>query len=299
MDLRHFETFLKIAEHRSFTKAAEDLCLTQPTVSKQIVDLERFFEVKLIDRTKRTVALTKAGEILIGYARDLIGLKKDAVEAIASFKGLKMGSIVIGASTIPGTYILPKVLSMFKKKYDGIGIKLIISDTKNIIEKMEEGVIDIGFVGAKSPTGKIDFKKFVEDTIAVIAPPEFPGTIPLKDLKEYPLIARESGSGTRNNFESSLKKSKHVSPEDLKVVAELTDTEAIKEAVKAGMGLAYISNMAVAADMSSGKLKRVSIEGFPEIRRSFFIIARKGKTALPQVRALTEMIDTWRKHEKM
>lgn len=299
MDLKHFETFLKIAELKSFTKAAEELYLTQPTVSKQIVDLERFFDVKLIDRTKRTVALTKAGEILLQYAKDLINLKKDAVEAIASFKGLKKGSITVGASTIPGIYILPKVLSIFKKQYNGIGIKLIISDTKDIIEKMEEGKIDIGFVGAKSTTVKIDYKKFIDDTIVMIAPPEFPDVIRLKDLKEYPLISRETGSGTRNNFESSLKKTKDMGLEDLTIIAELTDTEAIKEAVKNGMGLAYISNMAITADIAAGKLKHILIEGFPEIKRSFYVIARKGKTVLPQVRALLEIIDTWRKHEKI
>ena len=149
MDLRHFETFLKIAELKSFTKAAEAICLTQPTVSKQIVELERFFDVKLIDRTKRTVALTRAGEILLKYAKDFVNLKKDTIEAIAAFRGVKKGTIIVGASTIPGIYILPKVLSAFKKEYDGIQIKLIISDTKDIIEKMEDGDIDIGFVGAK------------------------------------------------------------------------------------------------------------------------------------------------------
>ena len=295
MDLRHFETFLKIAELQSFTKAAEALCLTQPTVSKQIVDLERFFDVRLIDRTKRTVALTKSGEILLQYARDLINLKKDAIEAIASFKGLKKGTITIGASTIPGIYILPRLLSVFKKKYNGIGIKLIISDTKDIIEKMEEGKIDIGFVGAKNTTLKIDYKKFVDDTIVIIAPPGFPDLILLKDLKDYPLIAREQGSGTRNNFESSLKKTKDVDPAYLTVVAELTDNQAIKEAVKNGMGMSYISKLAIVDELATGKLKRIAIQGFPEIKRSFYVISRKGKTTPPQVKALLEIIDTMEK----
>jgi len=299
MDLRHFETFLKIAELKSFTKAAEALYLTQPTVSKQIVDLERFFDVRLIDRTKRTVALTKSGEILLQYARDLINLKKDAIEAIASFKGIKKGTITVGASTIPGIYILPRILGVFKKKYNGIGIKLIISDTKGITEKMEEGKLDIGFVGAKNTTLKIDYKKFVDDTIVIIAPPEFPDLIRLKDLKDYPLIAREQGSGTRNNFESSLKKTKDVNPADLTVVAELTDNEAIKETVKNGMGMSYISKMAIVDELATGKLKRIAIQGFPEIKRSFYVITRRGKTIPPQVKALLEIIDTWRKHEKM
>lgn len=299
MDLRHFETFLKIAELQSFTKAAEAICLTQPTVSKQIVELERFFDVKLIDRTKRTVALTRAGDILLKYAKDFVNLKKDTIDAIAAFKGLKKGTITVGASTIPGIYILPKVLSNFKKQYDGIQIKLIISDTKDIMEKMEDGNIDIGFVGAKNVARKIDYKKFIDDTIVMIAPPSFPDSVRLEMLKDCPLIARETGSGTRNNFEAALKKTKNMSVANLTVIAELTDTEAIKEAVKNGMGISYISKMAIVDDLATGKLKRLSIQGFPEIKRSFYIISRKGKTIPPQVKALLEIIDAWRKHEKI
>ena len=299
MELRHFETFLKIAELKSFTKAAEELYLTQPTVSKQIVDLERFFDVRLIDRTKRTFMLTKAGEILLRHAKDMLTLKKDTIEAIAAFKGLKKGTIVVGASTIPGIYILPKVLSAFKKQFDGIGIKLIVSDTKDIVGKMEEGEIDIGFVGARNETKKIAYKKLVDDTIVMIAPSGFPDIIELNDLKSYPLVNREPGSGTRNHFEASLKKTKGVDFAGLTVVAELSDTEAIKEAVKNNMGISYISKMAITDEITSGKLKCVSVRGFPEIKRSFYVITRKGKTIPPQAKALLEIIDTWRKYEKM
>ncbi|MBA4390512.1 MAG: LysR family transcriptional regulator [Syntrophus sp. (in: bacteria)] len=299
MDLKHLETFLKIAELRSFTKAAEELYLTQPTVSKQIVDLERFFDVKFIDRTKRTVALTRAGELLLKYAKNFVSLKKETIEEIAAFKGLKRGTITVGASTIPGIYILPRVLSIFKKTYPGIQIRLIISDTKDIIEKMEEGTIDIGFVGAKNGAKKLDYKKLIDDIIVMIAPPEFPDSINLSELKNYPLIAREPGSGTRNTFEASLKKIKHMKTSDLTIIAELTDTEAIKETVKNGMGISYISKMAIVEDLAQGRLKRISIQGFPDIKRPFYIITRKGKTALPQVKALLEIIDKWRKYDKI
>ncbi len=298
MELRHIETFLKIAELGSFTKAADELCITQPTVSKQIVDLERFFDVRLIDRTKRTVSLTKAGEIFLDYAREIMNLKKDTIEAIASFKGLKKGKITIGASTIPGTYILPGVLSAFKRQYNGIRFELIVSDTKDIVEKMEAGTLDIGIVGARSETNKLEFKKFVDDTVVVIAPPDSPGTVTPAQLKDHLLIAREQGSGTRNTFESALGKLKSFRKDDLSVVAELSDNEAIKEAVKNGMGMAYISKMAVAGEIASGKLKQVAIQGLPDIKRSFYIITRKGKAVLPHVKALMEIIDKWRKHEK-
>jgi DNA-binding transcriptional LysR family regulator len=298
MELRHIETFLKIAELKSFTRAADELCITQPTVSKQIVDLERFFDVRLIDRTKRTVTLTKAGEILLQYAIDIISLKNDTIDAIASFRGLKKGKMTLGASTIPGIYIMPRLLSAFKKSYAGISFELVISDTKDIIEKMENGLLDIGIVGAKNETSKIDFKKLIDDTIVFIAPPDFPDTLSLEQLRECPLIVRERGSGTRNTLEASLMKLKDFRTKGLTVVAELSDNEAIKQAVMNGMGMAYVSRIAVAGEVSAGVLKEVRIQGLPDIKRSFFTITRKGKTILPHVKVLMEIIDKWRKHEK-
>ncbi len=235
MDLRHLETFIKIAERKSFTKAAEELYRTQPTVSKQIVDLERYLEVKLIDRTKRNVALTKAGEILLKYAKDFLHLKKEAIDAIAAFKGLKKGSMLVGASNIPGIYMLPQVLNLFRNQYNGIQLKLVISDTKDITHRVEQGECDVGFVGAKDETKKLDYRKFLDDIIIMIAPREYPDSIHVKSLKDYPLIIREEGSGTRNSFELALKKSHVMRATDLKVAAELSDTEAIKEAVKNGI----------------------------------------------------------------
>lgn len=298
MELRHIETFLKIAELKSFTRAADELCITQPTVSKQIVDLERFFDVRLIDRTKRTVTLTRAGEILLQYAIDIISLKKDTIEAIASFRGLKKGKMTLGASTIPGIYIMPRLLSAFKKNYTGINFELVISDTKDIIEKMENGLLDIGMVGARNETSKIDFRKLIDDTIVFIAPPDFPDTLTLAQLVECPLIARERGSGTRNTLEASLMKLKDFRKRKLSIVAELSDNEAIKQAVMNGMGMAYVSRIAIAGEVAAGVLKEVRIQGLPEVKRSFFTITRRGKTILPHVKVLMEIIDKWRKHEK-
>ncbi len=298
MELRLLETFLKIAKLKSFTRAADELCITQPTVSKQIVDLEHFFEVRLIDRTKRTVTLTKAGEILYQYALEMISLKKDTIEAIASFRGLKKGKMTLGASTIPGIYIMPRILSEFKKRYAGINFELMIADTRDIIDKMENGSLDFGIVGARSETSKLEFRKFIDDTVIFIAPPDFPGSITLQQLRETPLIARERGSGTRNTIEKSLAKIRDIDKGRLNIVAELSDNEAIKQAVMSGMGIAYISELAVERLVRDEVIKKVAIDGLPQIKRSFFTITRKGKTILPQVKVLMEIIDKWRKHEK-
>lgn len=298
MELRLLETFLKIAELKSFTRAADELCITQPTASKQIVDLENFFNVKLIDRTKRTVTLTKAGEILHQYALEMVSLKKDTIDAIASFRGLKRGKMTLGASTIPGIYIMPRLLSDFKKRYEGIKFELIIADTKEIVEKMENGFLDFGIVGSRTETGKIDFKKLIDDTIVFIGPPDLPGRITIEQFRQTPLIARERGSATRNTVESALTRIRGLDRDRLNIVAELSGNEAIKQAVMSGMGTAYISSLAVGGLIRDGMVKKITVEGLPEIKRSFFAITRKGKTILPQVKVLIEIIDKWRKHEK-
>lgn len=298
MDLRHLETFVKIAELSSFTKAAEELYITQPTASKQMLDLEAYLGVRLIDRTKRQVTLTRAGEILLKYGRDFMALRKETLDAMEAFKGLKRGIVVIGASTIPGIYILPHMLTMFRETYSGIRIKLIVGDSKDIMDKMEQGSIDVGFTGARDNSKKLEFRKFLDDEIVIVAPPSYPKSLNLADLKKYPFILREQGSGTRNAFQSALKKMGINPVTDFQVVAELSDTEAIKEAVKGGMGLSCVSRMAVQKELTGNQMIIVRVKGMEELRRSFYIVTRKGKSLLPQVKALLEIIDRWKEYEK-
>jgi len=288
---------VRIIELRSFTKAAEELGLTQPTVSKQIVDLEQFFQVRLIDRTKRSLALTRAGEILFKHAKDFLSLKRETIDAMASFRGLKSGSLRLGASSIPGVYILPPILKAFKGRFGGVDLTLVLSDSQNIADRVENGDVDIGFVGSREETKRIAYKQFLEDSIIFIAPLEFPELIDIHDIAKYPLLVREPGSGTRKCFETALLK-RHLKPEDLHVVGELGDTEAIKAAVREGMGISYISNRAVREELSRGLLKVLSVKGFPGVKRSFYIITKKGRSTSPQTEALLRIINEWRHHEQ-
>ena len=297
MNIHHLETFVRIIELKSFTKAADELSLTQPTVSKQMVDLEKFFQVRLIDRTKRSLALTRAGEILFKYAKDFLSLKRETIEAIAAFRGLKSGSLRLGASSIPGVYILPPILKTFKERFGGVELTLVLSDSKDITGRVENGDIDVGFVGSKEETKKIVYKRFLEDNIIFVAPLAFPSSIEIHDITTHPLLIREPGSGTRKCFETALRK-RHLKPEDLRVIGELGDTEAIKAAVREGMGISYISNRAVREELGRGLLKVLPIKGFPGVKRSFYIITKKGKSTSPQTEALFRIVNEWRHHEK-
>jgi len=297
MNIHHLESFVRIVELKSFTKAASELGLTQPTVSKQIVDLEQFFQVRLIDRTKRSLALTRAGEILFKYAKDFISLKRDTVDAMASFRGLKSGSLRLGASSIPGVYILPPILKAFKAQYGGVDLSLVLSDSQDIAGRVENGDVDIGFVGSREETKKIVYRPFLEDSIIFIAPLDFPEVIETRDIAKYPLLVREPGSGTRKCFETALLK-RHLKPEELHVVGELGDTEAIKAAVREGMGISYISNRAVKEELDRGLLKVLSVKGFSGVRRSFYIITKEGRSTSPQTEALLRIVKEWRHHEQ-
>jgi len=293
MNIHHLETFVRIIEAKSFTRAAEELCLTQPTVSKQIVDLEQFFQVRLIDRTKRSLALTRAGEILFNYAKDFVALKREAIDAMAAFRGLKSGSLRLGASSIPGVYILPPILKAFKSRFSGVELTLVLSDSKDITTRVENGDIDVGFVGSREETKRIAYRKFLEDNIIFVAPLDFAEAIDIHDIADYPLLTREPGSGTRKCFETALRK-RHLKLEDLHVVGELGDTEAIKAAVREGMGISYISNRAVREELERGLLKVLPVKGLPGVKRSFYVITKKTRSVSPQAEALFRIISEWR-----
>jgi DNA-binding transcriptional LysR family regulator len=295
MNTQHLETFVKVVQLKSFTKAAEELCLTQPTVSKQIVDLEKAFQVRLIDRTKRSVALTKAGEVLFGYAREFVSLKREAIEALAGFVGLRRGTLRLGASSIPGVYILPPILKEFNGQFPGVELTLSLSDSKDITTKVENGDVDVGFVGSREETTRIAYRTFLEDRIVLIGPADFEPVIRIDSLRDCPLLVREQGSGTRRFLESALSR-KDVRAQELRIVGELGDTEAIKAAVKAGMGVSFVSNRAIREDVDRALLKVIDVKGFPPVRRPFYVITRKGRSLSPQSAALLKIVDEWRQH---
>jgi DNA-binding transcriptional LysR family regulator len=298
MNLKHLETFVKIIDLKSFTKASEELYLTQPTVSKQIVDLERLLKIRLIDRTKRSVELTKAGEILYRYARELLALQKEAIEAVTAHRGLKSGVLRIGASSIPGVYVLPHVLKLYRQQFEGVEISLAISDTTQTIAGVLDSTLDVGFVGAKEDSGKAVYKSFLNDMIVLIAPAAFPEVVSVEELKSFPLVVREPGSGTRRCFETALKK-KDVALVSFKIVAELGDVEAVKEAVKGGMGYSYMSNRAIKEEVTAGQLRILSVDGFPPVKRTFYVVTKKGRSMSPQVEALLKTMEVWRKNDEI
>ncbi|MCS7199330.1 MAG: selenium metabolism-associated LysR family transcriptional regulator [Caldimicrobium sp.] len=279
-DQRKLEVFIKLYETKSFSKTAKSLYISQPTVTTHIKDLETFLGVKLFDRSTRTVLPSKAGKIVYHYGKQILQLLKDMEKELFPYREEKKGVLEIGGSTIPGQYILPKVIKLFKESYPETMVYLIVGDTREIVEEVLEGSLEFGIVGAKMKEDHLNFEAWCEDEIVLIAPKDFPlREIELNTLYELPLIRREEGSGTWKTVTHYLENA-HIELKSLNFVGEMGSTEAVKRAVMEGLGLSFVSKRAIELEISSQALKIISIKNL-KITRNFFLVYRKQRVFTP------------------
>ncbi|MBI3753993.1 MAG: LysR family transcriptional regulator [Deltaproteobacteria bacterium] len=283
MELRYLEIFCKVVELKSFSKAASELFLTQPTISNHMKTLEDEAGIQLLDRLGRNVLPTKAGEILYGYAREIVKLKSNAVQELNKFMGSVKGSLIIGGSTIPGEYILPGYIAQFKKAHPDVVVTLRLGDTQDITDMVMDGSIEMGVIGSKADDRRIDCREFLKDELALVASAKhFKGIknqIDMKDLKKLPFIMREKGSGSRRALEETFKKN-GVNMDELNIAAEVGSTEAVKQSVRAGIGVSFLSLFAVKDEIPRKILRKISIQGF-HVSRHFYIATDKARAISP------------------
>jgi DNA-binding transcriptional LysR family regulator len=284
IDFRHLETFCRVANLKSFSKAADDLFLTQPTVSGHILSLEQSLSLRLFDRTSREIHLTKAGEVFLKYASKILSSRKDLLNALSEFsQGIK-GELSLGASTIPGEYLVPKLMSDFKKEHPHFIICLKIADTKEIVQYVLQDNVEFGIIGAKVNHPSLHFEKYEEDEIVVVAPSDHPLTrkkrVNIDELLKEPWIIREEGSGTQMAVEKALRK-KGKSLKQFRVAMEMGSTSSMKEGVKAKLGLAFLSKRATEEELSQGSLSRIDVEGIEPISRQIYLVTHRGRTLSP------------------
>ena len=284
IDFRHLETFCRVADLKSFSKAADNLFLTQPTISGHILSLEHSLSLRLFDRTGREVRLTKAGEVFLQYASKILSSRKDLLNALSEFSQGIRGELSLGASTIPGEYLLPKLMGNFKKEHPHFTLSLKIADTKEIVKWVLQGDVEYGMIGGKLNHNFLHYEKYEEDEIIVVAPSGHPLTkkkkVDLVDLLKEPWIIREEGSGTQMAVEKALRK-KGKSLKQFNVVMEMGSTSSMKEGVKAGLGLAFISKRAVEEELKQGLFSRIHVEGIDPISRQLYIVSHRGRTLSP------------------
>lgn len=289
MDLHHLKIFVSVFKNRSFSKASEEINLTQPTISDHIKALEEELGCKLFDRLGRTTLPTSDAEQIYPYVVDLLEKANSLKEILLMSKSHIEGDISIGASTIPGTYILPEVMLSFKNIYPRVNFNVIISDSAGVQQMVKRQEIYIGLTGSKMNSDKILYEPFANDDLVLVASSSFPisDEITQHELKNLPFIIRETGSGTRKETEDIFKELK-IKISDFNIVMTLGSTEAVKEAVKAGLGCAILSSFAVKEYVQFKILKVIKIKGL-DMKRNFFIVSHKR-------RLLPKRYDLFRHH---
>jgi DNA-binding transcriptional LysR family regulator len=292
MDLHHIEIFCSIVKYRSFSRAAEALLLTQPTVSGHMKNLEAELGVKLLDRLGKRALPTEAGEILYRHGTRLLEERERAKQEIEKLTGRISGVLTIGGSTIPGAYLLPPLIGSFKKKNPGISIQLSIDDTSKITEAVMSGSISIGVVGARLSEPQLEVHPFQTDELVIAVPYRHrwarKRTISPGELRDEPFILREQGSGTRKIMEDRLEHA-GLSIADLNIEAIVGSSDAVRQAVKAGLGISILSSRALKDDIEAGRLAAVRISGI-RMERQFYIILLRGRSRSPLCRAFLEFI---------
>jgi len=283
MDLWQLKIFCKVVELRSFSKAGQTIYLSQPTVSSHIKDLEDHFGCRLIDRLSKEAVPTKAGELLYGYARKMLRLSEETEAALAEFVGKIKGHLSIGGSTIPGGYLLPRIIGAFAKQYPDVTISLVVADTAKIISEIAAGYLELGVVGAKSGEKKISQEILIQDQLGLIVPADHPWagkkSVPLAALRDELFIVRERGSGTLASIQLSLARQGY-RIEDFRIVAELGSTEAVRQGIKHNVGVSILSTLAVAEDLKAGSLKSLAVEGL-NLKRSFYLTRHRHRSLSP------------------
>ena len=292
-DLRQLEIFGKIVELGSFSRAADAVGLAQASVSERIATLEAALGTKLLDRLGRRVVPTRAGDLLYRHALQLLEMKRTARLEMEDLLGLRKGEISLGCSTIPGEYILPKVLGRFGERFPHVTVSLTIADSSEIETRVLEGRFELGVIGYKSSGKTLLSRELWQDELVLAVPASHPWadrkTISVEELPKVPFLSRGSGSGTLKRVEEVLQAAGAKGVESLHIVARFSTSTAVKEGIKAGLGVSILSSLALDTEIQSGILRKLKIKGLPMSRR-FYLIQDRRRTASPLCKAFVDFI---------
>jgi DNA-binding transcriptional LysR family regulator len=294
MDLRRLEVFAKVAELGNFSRAAEALFLTQPTVSEHVRALEDDLGIQLLDRLGRGAAPTPAGQLLLGYARRILALTREARQAIDQFQGRMTGELLVGGSTIPGEYLLPALVGRFKARYPDASISVLIGSSRQVAEWVEEGRVEVGVIGALPSSRNLASRELMPDELVVVVPPDHPwaerDSVAIPEVKAEPLVVRERGSGSREALERALAEV-GASLGAFRVVGEMGSTQAVKQAVRAGVGIAIISRRAVLDECRVRLLSCLELRDL-QVSRSFYLVTHRERTRSPIAQAFGAFVES-------
>lgn len=285
MNLHHLRLFAAVVDHGGFTKAAESLHLSQPAISKSLNELERQLGLTLLDRGGRPIRLTDAGQTLYARARELFGVERIAEQELREIRGLKRGVLRIGASTTIATYMLPPYLGRFHLRHPGIRIRATSANTRTVLRMLLESRVDVALVEGPVSHPQVEIQPWREDELVVISHPEnlllSQPSLDVAMLVREQFIVREPGSGTRDVIARALA----LHGARLAKTMRVGGTEAIKQAVAAGLGLAIVSRAAAADQLALGRIAVLSVNGLV-MRRTLSQIKLRGRVPTAAAREL-------------
>lgn len=294
INLNRLRLFLAVVEHGGVRKAAEAIAISQPAISQAIQALEGELGVALLERIGRHVRPTAAGVLLSDHGRRIFAETLAARQAMDDLKGVTRGRFAIGASTTIGIYILPDPLGHFHRLHPAVELSLNIANTQQIVRQLTEARLDLAFVEGPVAAPELTVTPFRRDELVLIAAPGHPlctqAPVGMSELAAVPFLMRESGSGTREVVAQAFLRWGIVP----NVMMELGHTEAIKNAVAAGLGISILSRMTVARDVAEGRLVALPIAAGP-IQRDLFVVQRATGHLTPASRAFLDLLTTTHK----
>jgi DNA-binding transcriptional LysR family regulator len=276
--------FTEVAKHLSFVRAAEVLHLTPPAVTMQIKELEASVELPLFHREGRKVALTTAGEYFLVYARRLLATLKDADDAMARLRGIEAGTLSVGLVST-AKYFVPQLLARFREEHPGIDVRLVVAPNREqLVTLLQAGEVDVAVMGRPPKELAMRAEHFAAHPLVIVAPPGHPllalDHVPAAALAPYRFIVREPGSGTRAAMDNFFAQHRV----EIQVAMQMPSNETIKQAVIAGMGLAFLSLHTMGLELSAGVLKRLDVEDTP-VMRTWNLVHPQGRVLSPAAEA--------------
>jgi len=297
LEFNQIETFLSVVKHKSFSKAAKELFLTQPTVSNNIQNLEKELDTTLLDRKSKTITLTDSGKSFYKYAVELINTRDKAKYDLMRKSGKVEGEIEVSASSIPEQYILPYLIKEFTDIHPKVSFNVIHKNSKEVVEDILKGKNNFGIVGAKYPSEVLEYIDFYQDelVLAVANNDNYPWPIneetECKVLLHQKIILRKEGSGTRLLIDQSLS-NKGIDSSNLNIVSLIDSNEMIKKMIELDLGISLISKIAVKNEIDLGLIKTYHIKDL-ELKRNFYFVYHKNRTLSPVVEAFKKFLTEW------
>lgn len=285
MDFRQIEAFVNVVRHKSFSRAADAIYLTQPTISAHISSLEKELGTKLIDRSGKDITPTEAGRLFYEHALNLMNTRENAIFSLSSYNNTLKGKIEIAASTVPSQVMLPRLIKNFLARYQDISFSINQMDSEEVAAAILEKNYEIGIVGKSFQSPKLCCHKLMDDKLVLITPNNErfaainEAKLPFSSIAKEGFIIREAGSGTRHEFERIIEES-GIHKSSINIIAQMNSTEAIKQSVSMGLGVSIMSQLSVQDYVDFGLIKAFDIEGL-DLIRAFYVIYMANRPLSP------------------